>query len=333
MPDLQPKTHQEELDILQKLGFPVNPYNQSLDSLEKIWQLRQKLTTQKDSLNYPVDGLVVKLNDNELTEKLGIIGKTPRSWCAIKFESTEVATKILGVSWQLGRTGKITPVAELEPVLLAGTTVKRATLHNYKEFLEKDLHQKDTLVIHKAGEIIPEVVKILENLRLPESSKFDSPKNCPSCQTELQISRTDVDLFCPNTQNCPEQILLRLSYFCQRNIANLTGLSQKTIEKFIKEFGVQDIYDLYKLPYSKIAKMEGFGQKSVENLQDSVEKAKKLRDYKFLAGLGLEGLGPEVAKLICQKLLQKSEFQNDSIKKSVENQEKTEFNNLNLENT
>jgi DNA ligase (NAD+) len=301
----QPETHQEELEILNKLGFLVNPYNQKTNSLKDIWNIKLALSKEKNSLNYPIDGLVIKINDNKLNKKLGYIGKTPRSWCAVKFESTEVSTKIKKVIWQIGRTGKITPVADLLAVKLAGTTVQRATLHNYKEFLEKNLYENDTLIIRKAGEIIPEVVKVLVNLRISKSQKLNFPRNCTSCHSTLIVSDTGVDLFCPNIQNCPDQILLRLSYFCKRNIANITGLSEKTLKKIIQKFEIKDIYDIYKIDLQKISEMEGFGKKSIENLEKSIENSKILKDYKFLTGLSLEGIGLEVAKLICEKLQQK----------------------------
>jgi DNA ligase (NAD+) len=301
----QPKTHQEELEILNKLGFLVNPYNQKTNSLKNIWEIRTNLFKEKNNLSYPIDGLVIKIDDNKLSKKLGYIGKTPRGWCAIKFESTEISTKIKKVIWQIGRTGKISPVADLVAVELAGTTVKRATLHNYKEFLEKNLHENDTLIVRKAGEIIPEVVKVLVNLRISKTQKLDFPKNCTSCNQSLVISDTGVDLFCPNTQDCPEQILLRLSYFCKRNIANITGLSEKTLKKLVQKFEIKDVYDIYKIDLQKITEMEGFGQKSIKNLEKSIKNSKILKDYKFLTGLSLEGVGLEVAKLICEKLEQK----------------------------
>jgi DNA ligase (NAD+) len=155
-------THQEELDFLQLMGFSTNPFNQNVNDLEQAWQVSQNLNTNRNSLNYPIDGLVIKLNNNVLQEQIGVIGKTPRGWCAIKFPPDEVATKLLGITWQVGRTGRVVPVAELEPVVLQGTIVKRATLHNYKEVLEKNLSIGDYLVIRKAGDIIPEVIKVIK---------------------------------------------------------------------------------------------------------------------------------------------------------------------------
>jgi DNA ligase (NAD+) len=294
------KTHQQELELLDELGFSTNPLNKKVDSIQEVWQYFLEIQKQKDSLNYQIDGMVVKLNDLELTDKAGVVGKTKRAWSAIKFPSQEAITKIIGITWQVGRTGKLTPVAELKPTLLQGTVVKRATLHNYKEVLEAGLTIEDTLVIQKAGDIIPEVVKILTNLRPENSIKFSLPEVCPSCGTRLVLSKTKVDAICTNTGNCKSQIRQRLSYYCQRNIANISGLSKQIINKFITEFAIKDIADIYDLPYKQIFELEGFSDKSVENLKKSIDKARQIPDYKFLAGLGIEGLGLETAKLICK---------------------------------
>lgn len=302
MPNYTFDSHQEELDYLQKLGFATNSLNSKANSLEEVWQQAMEIKDQKDDLNYPIDGLVIKLNDNNLNQELGVVGKTPRGWAAIKFAADEVTTKLLEVVWQVGRTGKVTPVAELEPVELNGTTVKRATLHNYKEFSQHNLAKNDTLVIHKAGEIIPEVVQVLQNLK-PQNPEFlEAPNRCPSCASKLVKSETEVDLMCANSQNCPDQVLGRLTYYTQRNLGNITGLSDKILEKFYKLYGVRDIPDLYNLPYNQIRELEGFGEKSVQNIQESVQNSKKIPAHKFLAGLGIEGIGVEVAKLIIDNL-------------------------------
>lgn len=295
-------THQQELDFLKAQGFPINPFNQASNSLIEVWDIVAKLETKRESLPYPIDGLVVKLNDNQVVEQLGVVGKTPRGWCAVKFAAEEVTTRIVNIIWNVGRTSKITPVANLEPIELAGTTVKRATLHNYKEALAKDLHFHDTLIIRKAGDIIPEVVQILPNLRELDAIKFEAPTHCPACNTPVILSPTNVDLMCPNTTTCSPQIVKRLSYFTQRSIGNITGLSDKQLEKFVIEYGISDIGDLYDLPWDKIRELEGFGDKSVDKLQQSIEKSKHIQDFKFLAGLGIDGIGPEVAKLICSLL-------------------------------
>jgi len=317
-PSVSFATHIEELDFLKSQGFPVNPLNSTAQSVREVWQKAEEINKKRDNLPFQIDGMVVKLNNNTLHEELGVVGKTPRGWCAIKFAAEEATTKLTGITWQVGRTGKVTPVAELEEVNLAGTTVKRATLHNAKEVLERNPVAGDTVVVRKAGDIIPEVVHILYNLRphhLPQyspSEETDSeisllnqptlPHNCPSCSKLLVESSTHVDLICPHSDTCPDQILFKLSYFTQRSIADITGLSDKIIQKFINEFHVHDIPDLFNLPYENIAQLEGFGVKSVTNLQQSVEKARTIEDYRLLAGLGIEGVGIEVSKLIVAEL-------------------------------
>ena len=306
------KSHVDELDFLTSLGFPINPFNKEAKNVDEILEKFNDLDKKRGNLPYPIDGLVVKLSDNTIASDLGVVGKTPRAWCAMKFAAEEASTRLLDIIWQVGRTGKLTPVACLEDTELAGTMVKRATLHNYKEVLEKGLHRLDTLIIRKAGDIIPEVVSVLTNLRHATNSSdiagFDTtgksiaPTHCPSCETVLSVSDTGVDLICSNVLSCPDQVSGRLVYFCQRNMANIPGLSDKIIEKLIQHFGIHDIYDLYSLPWEEIEKLEGFGKKSVENLQKSIENSKHIQDYRFLAALGIDGLGPEVAKLICDKL-------------------------------
>jgi DNA ligase (NAD+) len=155
-------THQDELDFLTSLGFQVNPLNQSVSDLESAWQIAQDIIQNREQLNYPIDGLVVKIDNNELYEQLGVVGKTPRTWCAIKFPADEVTTKVLGITWQVGRSGRVTPVAELEPVELNGTTVKRTSLHNYKEVVDLGLEIGDLVVIRKAGDIIPEIMSVVK---------------------------------------------------------------------------------------------------------------------------------------------------------------------------
>lgn len=155
-------THQDELDFLTNMGFAINPLNNPVQNVVQAWQFAAEIEGQRKGLNYPIDGVVIKLNNNALHESLGVIGKTPRGWCAIKFAPEEVVTKVLGIVWQVGRTGKVTPVADLEPIELQGTIIKRATLHNYKEVIEKNLENGDMVVIRKAGDIIPEVVKVIK---------------------------------------------------------------------------------------------------------------------------------------------------------------------------
>ncbi len=296
--------HINEIETLNELGFTTNPLNRLFDTIEESFKYADQIASKRDSLNYPIDGAVIKLNDNLDFQQLGVVGKTPRAWSAIKFPPKEVITQITDITYQIGRTGKITPVAELNEVELQGTVVKRATLHNTAEVMSLNLHFNDSVVIRKAGDIIPEILSVLINLRDESSKVFLLPTTCPSCNNILTKSETGIDLYCNNINFCPDQIKLRLSYFTSRQLADINGLSEKTIEKFIQNYKISSIADLYNLPYDEIAKLEGFGNKSSINLQESIEKAKIIADYKLIAGLSIEGVGIENAKLIA-KLISK----------------------------
>ena len=298
--------HQEELDFLKQLGFVTNPLNKQVSTIEEGWEYAQEIKDKRETLPYNIDGVVIKLRDNVLASHLQVVGKAARAWAAIKFPPTEVITRAINLVWQVGRTGRLTPVVELEPVVLDGTTVKRATFHNYKEVVEVDLHTHDSVILRKAGDIIPEVVQVLPNLRVKNASTLLIPTRCPSCGTQLITSETGVDLICPNSETCKEQIVGRLTYFTSRGIANIQGLSEKTIEKCIELFGIRDVCDLFDLPYDQLFDVEGFGKKSVDKLRESVATSSTLPDYKFLAGLGIEGVGPEVAKMICRAVVEKN---------------------------
>lgn len=295
--------HDEELKMLSRLGFTINPLNKTVSNINEAWEYADMIHSSKESLSYEIDGVVIKVKDNRLVSSAGVVGKTPRAWAAIKFAGEDVTTRITNIVWQVGRTGKVTPVAELEPTLLAGTTVKRATLHNYKEVVESNIHLGDTVVIHKAGDIIPEIKQILLNLRQFSATAPGIPTHCPVCNTPLAFSQTGIDLVCKNSE-CKAQVLGRLAYYTQRSIANIGGFSEKTIEKFIDLYNVRDIHDLYDLPYDKIFELEGFGQKSIEKLKESIENSKKISVARFFAGLGIDGVGLEVAQLLLTHLPQ-----------------------------
>jgi DNA ligase (NAD+) len=305
------KKHSQTLRLLKELGFATNPYNHVARNIDDVWEIFENLNIQRDLLKYQIDGLVIKSNDYNLTEKAGIVGKTQRARAAMKFGATETTSKLKNVTWQVGRTGKLTPVAEFDPVFLSGSTVSRATFHNYKEIIENNLCYEDTLTLRKAGDIIPEVVTVLTNLRSDNPKQIQIPNNCPSCDTKLEISSTGVDLFCPNIDTCKSQIIGRLSYYTQRANANVTGLSEKNIQNFVENYGVLEFVDLYELPFDKIVNQDRYGEKSVENLKKSLEKSKKIDDYRLLSGFCIEGVGPEISKLILKQMYTKSQKTNE----------------------
>jgi DNA ligase (NAD+) len=289
--------HSIEISKLKELGFAINPLNKMFFDLESSFNYAKDISFQREELNFPIDGAVIKVDDNILFEQLGVVGKTPRGWSAIKFPPKEIVTRIKEIKYQVGRTGKITPVAELEEVELQGTVVKRATLHNAAEVVNLGLVEFDSVIVRKAGDIIPEIVVVLENLRKKDAMKFSLPKLCPSCKSILVNSSTNVDLCC-NNPVCYDQVKLKLAYFASRQLADINGLSEKTIEKLINEFSIKSISDLYDLPFDEIQKLEGFGLKSITNLQESIDKSRMIDDYKLISGLSIEGIGIENARII-----------------------------------
>lgn len=295
-------SQEEELAFLKNNGFPVSSEYKKVASIKEVWHYFLELDSSRKSLNYGVDGLVVKINNNTVHSTVGSVGKTPRAWCALKFSAEESTTTINSVTWQVGRTGKITPVAEMNPVLLAGTTVSRATLHNAQEVNERQLHIHDMIVIRKAGDIIPEITSILTNLRKKEAERIELPLHCPSCGSLLDWSQTGTDLMCFNSEACPQQILSKLSYYSSRKLANIEGLSEKSIQKFVELFSISEFPDLYDLPFETIQNLEGFGSKSVSNLKTSIQNSRNITDTKFLAGLSIDGVGLEVSELINKTL-------------------------------
>jgi len=299
-------THQEEIEFLAKLGFVTHGGAKLVKGSQKAFEEAKIIFESKEKSNIGIDGAVIKINDNKLVSTLGVVGKTPRGWCAIKFSAKTAITQIIGITWQTGRSGKVTPVADLEPVLLDGSKIKRATLHNYKEFLNKELSLKDKVLIHKAGDIIPEVIEVIKSDIKNDS--FVAPDKCPDCQTKLNLSETEVDLVCPNIDTCPSQIIGRLSWFTSRKIGNITGLSEKNLQKLLEHKRFTEITGLYTFPFSEMINKPGFGLKTVENLKNEVEKSKNLKLDLFLAGLGIPGLGVQVSKVICQYLVNNSEF-------------------------
>ena len=289
--------HSDEISCLNDLGFSTNPLNMEFDNLSDAFEYCFKFTDQRTSLNYPIDGGVIKINDNYLFEKLGNIGKAPRTWCAIKFPPKEITTQVLDILYQVGRTGKITPVALLKDVKLQGSIIRKATLHNCKEVNDLQLRVNDTVILRKAGDIIPEIVSVLKNLRPLKSRTFINPVTCPSCFRPLKLSETSVDLVC-NNYDCPAQVILRLCYYTSRGLGDINTLSSKTLEKFYQLYNINSIAKLYNLPLNDIEKLDGFGPKSRQNIESNINKSKNINDFKFLASIGMDGIGIENAKLI-----------------------------------
>lgn len=296
------KTHKESLEYLKKLGIKTTGVEELIKSISQMENRIKYWEKERESLDYETDGLVIKLNDITLWEKVGYTTKSPRWAIAYKFPAKQVSTKLLDITWQVGRTGKVTPVAELEEVELSGSRVKRASLHNMDEIKRKDIKIGDRVFIEKAAEIIPQVVSSIKDIRTGEEREVEEPIVCPVCETPLEKEEGLVDLKCPN-KTCPAKIQGGMEYFVSRDGMNIQGLGSKIVEKMLELGFIKDVTDIYRLFERKeeLVKLDKMGEKSVENLLDSIEKS-KFRPYeKTLYALGIPFVGKFMAKVLAKK--------------------------------
>jgi DNA ligase (NAD+) len=313
------KTHSESIKFLEKLGFKTTGVCEVLDSASKLKKRIDYWEKEKENLDYETDGMVIKVDELELWNILGNTTKSPRWAIAYKFPAKQVTTTMLGVTWQVGRTGKVTPVAELEEVLLSGSKVKRASLHNFHEIERKDIRIGDKVFIEKAAEIIPQVVKSIKEFRDGSEIQIIEPTECPVCQSPVAREEGQVDIKCTNP-NCPGKIKGRIEYFVSRDAMNISGFGSKMVEKmlelgFIKNAG--DIYNL-KSHEEELVKIEKMGKRSVEKLLDSIEESKK-RDYsKVLYALGIPFIGKYSGKLLANASGNIDKLMNMSIEELIE---------------
>lgn len=313
------KTHSESIKFLEKLGFKTTGVCEVLESASKLKKRIDYWEKAKENLDYETDGMVIKVDELELWNVLGNTTKSPRWAIAYKFPAKQVTTTMLGVTWQVGRTGKVTPVAELEEVLLSGSKVKRASLHNYHEIERKDIRIGDKVFIEKAAEIIPQVVKSIKEFRDGSEIQIVEPTECPVCQSPVAREEGQVDIKCTNP-NCPGKIKGRIEYFVSRDAMNISGFGSKMVEKmlelgFIKNAG--DIYNL-KSHEEELVKIEKMGKRSVEKLLESIEESKK-RDYsKVLYALGIPFIGKYSGKLLANASGNIDKLMNMSIEELIE---------------
>lgn len=313
------KTHSESIKFLEKLGFKTTGICEVLESASKLKKRIDYWEKEKENLDYETDGMVIKVDELELWNILGNTTKSPRWAIAYKFPAKQVTTTMLGVTWQVGRTGKVTPVAELEEVLLSGSKVKRASLHNFHEIERKDIRIGDKVFIEKAAEIIPQVVKSIKEFRDGSEIQIVEPTECPVCQSPVAREEGQVDIKCTNP-NCPGKINGRIEYFVSRDAMNISGFGSKMVEKmlelgFIKNAG--DIYNL-KSHEEELVKIEKMGKRSVEKLLESIEESKK-RDYsKVLYALGIPFIGKYSGKLLANASGNIDKLMNMSIEELIE---------------
>ena len=287
------------LEKLARLGFVVNQERVLAEDMEQIWDFIQKVAQLREDLPYDIDGIVIKVNDLAVQEELGFTVKAPKWAVAYKFPAEEKEAKILSVDWTVGRTGVVTPTANLTTVQLAGTTVSRATLHNVDYIAEKDIHQDDTVIVYKAGDIIPAVLRVVKDKRVSDQA-LAIPTHCPSCQSELLHFEDEVALRCINPL-CPAQIKEGLNHFASRDAMNITGLGPAVVEKLFAAQLVEDVAGIYRLSVEDLLTLEGFKEKSAEKLHEAIQASKENSAEKLLFGLGIRHVGSKVSQILLQE--------------------------------
>ena len=292
-------SQEKVLKHLEQLGFVVNPKRILAESMDEIWNFIQEVGQERDNLPYDIDGVVIKVNDLAGQEELGFPVKAPKWAVAYKFPAEEKEAQLLSVDWTVGRTGVVTPTANLTPVQLAGTTVSRATLHNVDYIAEKDIRKDDTVIVYKAGDIIPAVLRVVESKRLSEE-KLDIPSNCPSCDSQLLHFEDEVALRCINPR-CPAQIMEGLIHFASRDAMNITGLGPSIVEKLFAANLVKDVADIYRLKEDDFLLLEGVKEKSASKLYQAIQASKENSAEKLLFGLGIRHVGSKASQLLLQR--------------------------------
>ena len=291
-------SQEKVLKHLEQLGFVVNPKRILAENIDEIWDFIQEVGEERDSLPYDIDGVVIKVNDLAGQEELGFTVKAPKWAVAYKFPAEEKEAQLLSVDWTVGRTGVVTPTANLTPVQLAGTTVSRATLHNVDYIAEKDIRKDDTVIVYKAGDIIPAVLRVVESKRISEE-KLDIPTNCPSCDSGLLHFEDEVALRCINPR-CPAQIMEGLIHFASRDAMNITGLGPSIVEKLFAANLVKDVADIYRLKEEDFLLLEGVKEKSASKLYQAIQASKENSAEKLLFGLGIRHVGSKASQLLLQ---------------------------------
>jgi len=291
-------SQEKVLKHLEQLGFVVNPKRILTENIDEIWDFIQEVGQERDNLPYDIDGVVIKVNDLASQEELGFTVKAPKWAVAYKFPAEEKEAQLLSVDWTVGRTGVVTPTANLTPVQLAGTTVSRATLHNVDYIAEKDIRKDDTVIVYKAGDIIPAVLRVVESKRISEE-KLDIPTNCPSCDSGLLHFEDEVALRCINPR-CPAQIMEGLIHFASRDAMNITGLGPSVVEKLFSANLVKDVADIYRLQEEDFLLLEGVKEKSAGKLYQAIQASKENSAEKLLFGLGIRHVGSKASQLLLQ---------------------------------
>ena len=300
--EASPTSEATQEDVLQKLsqlGFSVNEKRVLASTIDQVWDFIEKVGQERDKLPYEIDGIVIKVNHLAAQEELGFTVKAPKWAIAYKFPAEEKEAPLLSVDWTVGRTGVVTPTANLTPVQLAGTTVSRATLHNVDYIREKDIRKDDTVIVYKAGDIIPAVLRVVESKRVSDEH-LDVPSQCPSCQSDLLHFEDEVALRCINPL-CPAQIMEGLAHFASRDAMNISGLGPAVVEKLFDKDLVRDVAGIYRLSIEDLLQLENFKEKSANKLYNAIQASKSNSAERLLFGLGIRHVGSKASRILLEK--------------------------------
>ncbi|KER11116.1 MAG: DNA ligase [[Candidatus Thermochlorobacteriaceae] bacterium GBChlB] len=294
-------SHIERLKLLDELGFNVGKASRVCTSLGEVEEFLREWESRRDDLPFEIDGAVIKVNDIRQRNLLGETMKSPRWAIAYKFSARQAETGLNGVTCQVGRVGTVTPVAELQPIKLAGSTISRATLHNFDEIKRLDIRIGDTVVLEKSGDVIPKIVRVVDSRRPPSATPIEPPTHCPECGTALVKPDNEVNLYCPNEDGCPAQRKGRILHYASRNAMDIENCGDAIVEQLLKENLIADAGDLYSLEKSRLAELERFGEKSAQNLLDAIERSKTRSFDRLIFALGIRHVGLATARALAQK--------------------------------
>ena len=297
--------HFENMMALKDQGFNVSDQIKKCKTIAEVLDYIKKWETERENLSYDIDGIVIKVNEINLQEELGFTVKSPRWAISYKYQAMQATTLLKQVTYQVGRTGAVTPVANLEPVQLAGTVVKRATLHNANEILRLDLHEGDTVLIEKGGEIIPKIISVVSEFRLANSKSIEFPNKCPVCNTSLIRNEGEAVFYCPNGKECAPQVIGKIQHFTSRKAMNIDGMGDETVELLVKENLIHTLADIYQLNNNRelLLGIGRLGKKSVDNLLVGIENSKQMPFEKVLFGIGIRFVGETIAKKLANHFI------------------------------
>lgn len=315
--ELDVSTQEELLEKMAEIGFVTNPERLKCQTIDEVWNYIETIGAKRQELPYEIDGMVIKVNDFVAQEEIGYTVKAPRWAIAYKFPAEEAQTVVRDVEWTVGRTGVVTPTAVMDPVQLAGTTVRRASLHNIDLMKERDIRLEDTVVIHKAGDIIPEVTRVIFEKRPATSQSYEFPTTCPVCHEKLEHLEDEVAIRCLNPK-CPAQLTEGMSHFVSRNAMNMSGIGPSIIKQLFEEGLVLDVADLYKLTLDQLLALDKIQQKSAENILEAIENSKANSLERLLTGLGIRHVGTKAAKELAQHFGNMKALQEASIEQLLE---------------